>query len=98
MIFDPLGDDDPFDDPFGGDSNGDGSDDLQENLEAVSRETLLAFVAVAVLVQAGLLGGSLGVMLIGFRGQWVGGGVLTIGGVLALAIAYVTYRRYQEGQ
>lgn len=96
MIFDPLEEDDPLEDPFGGGASGDDGDDLEENLKDVSRPTLLAFITVAVLVQAGILGASLGLMLMGFRGQWVVGGVLTIGGVLALALAFVRYRRFRK--
>ena len=110
MGFDPSGDDDPFEDPFGDDPLEDpfesdpledptggrdsGDDDLEETFSEISRSTLLAFVVVAVLVHAGLFGASLGVMLIGFRSQWVGGGALAIGGGLALVVAVVVYRRY----
>lgn len=93
MIFDPLEEDDPLETPFGGD---DGDDDLEENLKEVSKPTLLAFVTVAVLVQAGILGVSLGVMLIGFEGQWTIGGGLAIGGGIALGLAFVSYRRYRK--
>ncbi len=96
---DPLGDDpleDPFGDPFGG---GDGDDDdLERTFSEISRSTLLAFIVVAVLVHVGLFSVSLGVMLVGFRSQWVGGGVLAIGGVLALGVAVVGYRRYRTHQ
>jgi len=99
--FDPPGDDDPLEDPFGddpledpiGDRSG-GDDDLERTFSEISRSTLLAFVVVAGLVHAGLFGASLGVMLIGFRSQWVSGGALAIGGSLALVVAVVVYRRY----
>ncbi|MFA9417713.1 hypothetical protein [Natrinema sp. HArc-T2] len=109
MDFDPPGDDDPLEDPFGDDPLEDpfesdpledpigdrsGDDDLERTFSEISRSTLLAFVVVAVLVHAGLFGASLGVMLIGFRSQWVGGGALAIGGTLALVVAVVVYRRY----
>ncbi|ELY51226.1 DUF7322 domain-containing protein [Natronorubrum bangense] len=93
---DPL--EDPFaDDPFGG-GDGNSGDDLEEAFSEGSRSTLLAFIIVAVLVHAGLFSASLGVMLIGFRGQWVVGSALAIGGVLALGLAVVGYRRYKHSQ
>ena len=114
MGFDPPGDDDPFEDPFGddpledpfesdpledpiGDESG-GDEDLERTFSEISRSTLLAFVVVAVLVHAGLFGASLGVMLIGFRSQWVGGSALAISGGLALVVAVVVYRRYNPAR
>ncbi|SDC02404.1 hypothetical protein [Natrinema hispanicum] len=88
---DPFGSD-PFEDPIGGGDSDD--DDLEQTFSEILRSTLLAFVVVAVLVHAGLFGASLGVMLIGFRSQWVGGGALAIGGTLTLVVAVVVYRRY----
>ncbi|WP_425492720.1 DUF7322 domain-containing protein [Halosolutus amylolyticus] len=35
-------------------------------------------------------------MLLVFRGQWLVGGGLAIGGLLALALAVVSYRRYRD--
>ncbi|SIR58203.1 DUF7322 domain-containing protein [Natronorubrum thiooxidans] len=109
MGFDPPPDDDPFDDPFGDDpledpfaddpiggGDGDSGNDLEEAFSQGSRSTLLAFVMVAVLVHAGLFSASLGVMLIGFRSQWIVGGALAVGGVLALSLAVVGYRRYKR--
>ncbi|MFD1563597.1 hypothetical protein ACFR99_08555 [Haloarchaeobius amylolyticus] len=114
MGFDPPGDDDPLEDPFGddpledpfesdpfedpiGDRSG-GDSDLERTFSKISRSTLLAFVVVAGLIHAGLFGASLGVMLIGFRSQWVGGGALVIGGGVALVVAVVVYRRYSARQ
>lgn len=99
MLFDPLGDDDPLDDPFdGGPIGGDGDDDLEDALKETSRSTLLAFITAAALVHVGLFGASLGAMLIGFRGQWLLGGALTVGGGFALVLAVVSYRRYRNGR
>ncbi|TYL39390.1 hypothetical protein CV102_06835 [Natronococcus pandeyae] len=114
MGIDPSGDDDPFEDPFedpfaddpledsfeddsfgGGD---DGADELEDTFNSIERSTLVAFIVVAVLVHAGLFGASLGVMLIGFRAQWIFGGALTVGGVLALVLGVVAYRRYRSRQ
>ncbi len=106
MLFDPLGDDDPLEDPFSDDPfedpfdddpiGGDGDDDLEDALEKTSPSTLLAFITAVVLVHVGLFGASLGAMLIGFRGRWTLGSALVIGGVFALVLAVVTYRRYRN--
>lgn len=98
---DPFADD-PFEDPFADDSSG-GSDgdadaDVAAALTDTPRETLLAFMIVAVLVHGGLFAAALGAMLVGFRGQWTVGGALTVGGVTALGLAVVTYRRYRSRQ
>lgn len=87
MIFDPF----PFDED-------ESADDLEASLEAISPSTLVAFIAVAGLVQFGLLVGSIGIMLVTFRGQWTIGGVLIGSGVGALLLAYVSYRRYRARQ
>jgi len=97
---DPL--EDPFEntasgDPFADDSDGlDGTDDLEAAFAEGSSDTLRAFIIVAVLVHAGLFGASLGAMLVGFRGQWVVGGSLMVGGLLAIAGAIVRYRWYRD--
>lgn len=70
--------------------------DLREGLRDASPETLKAFALLAVLIQAGLFAGSLGVMLVAFRNQWVVGGVLVVGGLLGLGFAVVRYRK-REG-
>jgi len=51
-----------------------------------------------VLVHAGLFATSLGLMLVGFRGQWLVGGTLAVGGLLALSGAVVQYRRFRHTQ
>lgn len=110
MVLDPSDDDpfedpfadDPFEDPFADDSNGgsdgDADSDVTAALTDTPRETLLAFIVVAVLVHGGLFAAALGAMLVGFRGQWTIGGALTVGGVAALGLATVTYRRYRSRQ
>ena len=94
---DPFSDD-PLEDPFAGDRGGeDEADaDIEQSLGEIPRQTLLAFIVVGVLVHAGLFAAALGLMLVGFRGQWLVGGGLAVGGVLALAIAVVRYRRYRN--
>ena len=66
--------------------------DLQEGLRDISPETLKTFVLLAVLIQAGLFAGSLGVMLFAFRGQRLLGGVLAVVGLLVLGVSVVLYR------
>lgn len=67
--------------------------DLRKGLRDGTPETLKAFVLLAVVVQAGLFVGSLGLMLVAFRGQRVFGGALILTGLLTLALAVVLYRR-----
>lgn len=67
--------------------------DLRRAFREVSPETLRMFVLLAVLIQAGLFTGSLGVMLFAFRGQRVLGGVLAVAGLLVLGVSVVLYRR-----
>lgn len=67
--------------------------DLRQALRDASPETLKAFVLLTVLIQAGLFAGSLGVMLVAFRGQWTVGGTLVVGGLLVLVLAIVLYRK-----
>ncbi|SFC55070.1 hypothetical protein SAMN05444422_11067 [Halobiforma haloterrestris] len=112
MPLDPSDDDpfeDPFEDPFAGDPledpfDGSGNedpgadDDLEAAMSSIDRATLLAFVTVGVLVHAGVFAVALGPMLIGFRGQWIVGGTLTAGGVLALVLSVAVYRRYRARQ
>ena len=84
-------------DPFSLDDASDGSD-VQEVLTRTPPETLRAFVFVSVLVQVGLLAGSLGLMLAAFRGQWSLGTGLAGVGVAAFALAVVYYRRYRAAR
>lgn len=66
--------------------------DLRQAFRDASPGTLQAFVLLAVLIQAGLFVGSLGVMLVAFRGQWVLGGTLVVLGLLGVGLAAVRYR------
>jgi uncharacterized membrane protein YhaH (DUF805 family) len=58
--------------------------DLASGAGAMARETFYAFVAALLLAQAGLFATSLGLLLGWFRGQWLLGGGLAVGGVAAL--------------
>ncbi len=100
---DPLEDpfaDDPLEDPFisdrGNESEADA--DIEKALGEIPRATLLAFIVVSVLVHAGLFATAVGLMLVGFRGQWLVGGTLAVGGLLALSGAVVQYRRFRHTQ
>lgn len=62
----------------------------------VSSETSRHFWAAVGLANLGIAGVSLGLMLIGFRGQWVEGGVLVLVGLFALARTYHVYRRFRS--
>jgi len=72
--------------------------DLEGSLSTLSRGTVLAVLGVGICLQLGLFFGSVGIMLIGFRGQWSVGGPLAAGGALALVLAVVIYRRYRTRQ
>ena len=72
--------------------------DLREGLRNISPETLRQFVLLAVLIQAGLFVGSLGVMLFAFRGQRLLGGVLAVAGFLVLGISVVLYRKFVSSE
>lgn len=67
--------------------------DLRQGLQDASPETLKAFVLLAALLQVGLFVGSLGVMLFVFRNQRALGGTLVVGGLFALALTAVLYRK-----
>ena len=81
--------------PFSLDDESDGDADLKEVFTGTPPATLRAFLLVSVLVQAGLFAGSLGVMLVVFRHQWVLGTLLAGVGLTALALAVLRYRRYR---
>lgn len=72
-------------------------DDFDESIQSLSASTFWSFIAALLLSQAGLLATSLGLMLVGFRGQWAIGGTLTLGGLLALGLAVLVYR-WQRSQ
>lgn len=71
--------------------------DLRQGLADASPETLNAFLFLAILIQAGLFVGSLGVMLFVFRDQRLLGSSLAVAGLLALAVAVVLYRKRKQG-
>jgi hypothetical protein len=60
----------------------------------VPPEVARSFWAAVIFANAGLFGVSLGLMLIGFRGQWFWGGGLLVGGLLALLRTYLEYRSF----
>ena len=84
--------------PFSLDDGSDGDADLREVFAESSPSTLRAFLLVSVLVQAGLFAGSLGVMLVAFRRQWALGALLVVGGLTALGLAVLRYRRYRAAR
>jgi F0F1-type ATP synthase assembly protein I len=83
-----------FDPDFAEDEEADRN--LQRGLSEGSPEVLKAFALLAVLIQAALLGVSLGAMLLVFRGQRVVGGALVVGGLVGLGVAVVVYRRVKR--
>ena len=85
-------------DPFSLDDEGDGSADLEGVFTGPAHATLRAFLLVSVLVQIGLFAGSLGAMLVAFRGQWGLGTLLVGGGLAALGLAALRYRRYRAAR
>lgn len=84
------------DSPFPGDDDRGADENLGRALRSISPATLRAFVLLAILIQAGLFAGSLGLMLGTFRGQWALGGALAGGGLLAFALAALVYRRHRN--
>ena len=84
--------------PFSLDDGSDENADLQEVFTGTRPATLRAFLLVWVLVQVGLFAGSLGVMLVAFRRQWGLGILLAGGGLAALVLAVLRYRRYRAAR
>ncbi|MFU8868724.1 hypothetical protein [Natronococcus sp.] len=82
--------------PFEGDSSDDGSEELQEAFGELSRETLLAFVGALFFAHVGLLAISVGPLLVIFTGQWLLGGAVAVGGIVALALTGRIYRWHEE--
>ena len=82
--------------PFPEDDDRGANEDVGRALRTIPPETLRAFVLLAILIQAGLFAGSLGLMLGAFRGQWRLGGALAGGGLLAFALAALVHRRYRD--
>ncbi|GAB7018219.1 DUF7322 domain-containing protein [Halostagnicola bangensis] len=96
MVFDPFpfeeDDEDSF--PLGDESSDDAA--FEEDIQKIPRERLMTFVYILVLVQAGLLAGSLGLMLLAIQGQVLVGGGLAVVGVLAFALAAYRYYSHKE--
>lgn len=70
----------------------DPSGEFQGAVTELPGEVFWGFLGAALLGQVGLFAASLGLMLVGFRGQLVIGGALFAGGVLALGGTFVIYR------
>ncbi|MFW6003703.1 MAG: DUF7322 domain-containing protein [Halanaeroarchaeum sp.] len=62
----------------------------------LSEEVKRRFLAIVVLLNAGILAVSLGLMLAGFRGRYRDGALLVGGGTIVLASAYRRYRTRHE--
>lgn len=73
------------------------TEDLQESIQEIPRKTVWAFILAVLLAQAGLLAVSVGLMLVGFRGQWTVGGMLFSGGIFALIATVVVHRWHGAG-
>lgn len=85
-----------FFDPFSPEDDGsDFGPEFQKSVEKMPAGTFWAFVLAALLGHAGLFAGSLGLLLIAFRSQWVLGGGLLAGGLLALVLTVLIYRRHR---
>lgn len=82
-------------DPFSPFEDEEPDREFQETLRSISPETVLDFVLAVLLAHVGLFAGSLGLMLIWFRGQWEVGGALLAGGLLGLALTVAVYRRHR---
>lgn len=60
----------------------------------VPEDVARSFWAAVIFANIGLFGVSLGLMLIGFRGQWLWGGGAFVIGALALLRTYLEYRSF----
>lgn len=88
--------DEPFTEKYGEPNLADLTPDPPDGSE-VDDELFRAFWGLVVTINLGLFAAALGLMLVGFRGQWqLGGGVFLLG-VAALAWAGVKYRQYRSG-
>jgi len=72
--------------------------DLESSLADADEELKSAFVACVVLLNLAVFGVSLGLMLVGFRGNWRIGGALVAVGLVAGLRAYRRYRRWEAGR
>ena len=70
----------------------DRSGEFQSSVTELPGEVFWAFLGAVLLAQVGLFAASLGLMLVGFRGQLLIGGSLLAGGTLALGSALALYR------
>jgi hypothetical protein len=69
-----------------------GSDDSAAEGAAVSAEIRTAFWSLVILLNLSIGALAVGVMLVGFRGQWASGGALVLVGVAGVGAAYGRYR------
>ncbi|AGB35989.1 DUF7322 domain-containing protein [Natronococcus occultus] len=90
----PFEEDDPS--PFETDSDDDESEELQEAFSDMSSETLLAFVSALLFAHVGLLATGVGLLLVIFTGQWLFGGAVAVGGIVALTLTGWIYRWYDK--
>jgi len=105
-----LGDDDEDGDPFGLEGQASEAerlgprvdvpsvDDPSESLpdpSTVDSEIQRAFAIAVIYANVAMLGVSLGLMLIGFRGQWRWGGAAVVVGLLAGVRVYQTVRAFR---
>lgn len=85
--------------PEAGDPSASETDTPEEGegtIEVDSR-TNRYFWSAVVLANVAVGASSLGLMLIGFRGQWTVGGALVLVGILAGIRTYRTYREFRDG-
>lgn len=69
------------------------AEDLESRIQDVDDDTLRAFVTCVFLANVALFAGSLGAMLLYFRGSWQWGGLaVVVGGVAGIR----TYQHYRE--
>jgi len=72
--------------------------DLESSVADADEDLRSAFVACVVLANLALFGVSLGLMLVGFRGNWRIGGALVAVGLVAGIRAYRRYRTWESGR
>lgn len=72
--------------------------DLESSVADAADDLKSAFVACVVLANLALFGVSLGLMLIGFRGNWRIGGALVAVGLVAGIRAYRRYRTWESSR
>lgn len=105
MIGDPWPEepDEPLVEKFQPDEEGDPAEELAPAVD-IDAETEVppdlrrAFWSLVATINVGLFATSLGLMLIGFRGEWRNGGIAVLLGAGVLALAGYRYRRYQRDE